>query len=64
MNDRAIEVLIDEITVDAYGEEGFDAFACHFVDEIGLRCSRDEFVEPLFQAVRQVIPTAGELAKR
>ena len=33
-------------------------------DEIGLRCSRDEAVELLFQTALQVIPTAGEPAKR
>ncbi len=36
MTDRALDPLIEEITVDAYGDEGFHAFACYFVDEIGL----------------------------
>ena len=36
MRDRALDALIEEITVDAYGDEGSDAFACQFADAIGL----------------------------
>jgi hypothetical protein len=36
VRDPELDQLIEEITTDAYGDEGFDAFACHFGDELGL----------------------------
>jgi len=39
VRDRALDALIEEITVDAYGDEGSDAFACQFADAIGLPLS-------------------------
>jgi hypothetical protein len=40
MTEPALDSLIEEITVDAYDDEGFDAFAYYFSDEVGLPLSR------------------------